>query len=428
VIRIDHQVAVLGHFYEGRKVRELVRSFLDWQVELNLETAAFFRELVEACDGAAGAEDPALLRAVDSIARRELPAREARLRRLCDFRGALDRFANASVASGRRVAVAPPASRLRMPRHAAAVAAAIGLFGCAVAHDRGIQEAPPPPIDPRPPPVPPPPPEAQQPKPKQPPPPPQSPWVPVPVEPEPDHVRDEGVAEAAPPPYDDEVKPPFLIDHGVAEAAPPPYDEETRVKPPPPPPPPPFNRTKEKYRMDHGVAEAAPPPYDRRRVPIEEPVKPPPFLHDHGVAEAAPPPYDRYRHDNGVAEAAPPPYEDRGPVRIHSLQLQTSPAVPLYVDGQRVEPPFQLPMNGKPMVIGDSSVWPYSVRLRAVERPKNALLLILDSDQPLLVKGDGKVSGPPWRVVLPAIERPFKVVLQNPATGATLVLRLLGRP
>ena len=192
-------MAVLGHFYEGRRVRDLVRSFLDWQVELNLETADFFRELVVACDGAKGAEDPALLRAVDSIARRELPAREARLRRLCDFRGALDRFANASVASGRRVAVAPPASRLRMPRHAAAVAAAIGMFGCAVAHDRGIQEAAPPPIDPRPPPVPPPP------------------------------VGEDGTL------------PPYREDLGVAEAAPPPYD---------------------RYRHDDGIMEAAPPPYD----------------------------------------------------------------------------------------------------------------------------------------------------------------------
>ncbi|HSN15415.1 MAG TPA: cobalamin-dependent protein [Anaeromyxobacteraceae bacterium] len=243
VIRIDHQVAVLGHFYEGRKVRELVRSFLGWEVDLNLETAGLFRELVVACGDARGSDDPALARAVEGIRRREAPSREARLRELCSYREALDRFANASVASGRRLSVASPASRRRMPRHAAAVAAAIGMFGCAVAHDRGIQEAPPPPMDRRPPPVPPSPPAAQQPAPGDPPPPPQQgPWVPVP-DPATDFVRDEGVAEAAPPPFDEPepVKPPYLHDRGVAEAAPPPY------------------------LHDHGVAEAAPPPYDRYR-------------------------------------------------------------------------------------------------------------------------------------------------------------------
>jgi hypothetical protein len=98
-------------------------------------------------------------------------------------------------------------------------------------------------MDRRPPPVPPSPPEAQQPAPVEPPPPPQQgPWVPVP-DPATDFVRDEGVAEAAPPPFDvpEPVKPPYLHDQGVAEAAPPPY------------------------LHDQGVAEAAPPPYDRYR-------------------------------------------------------------------------------------------------------------------------------------------------------------------
>lgn len=259
VIRIDHQVAVLGRFYEGRKVRELVRSFQDWQAELNLETAGLFRELVLACGASAADADPSLLRAVDDLRLREAPAREDRIRTLCGFREALDRFAHASVASGRHVASAPPAGRLRMPRHAAAVAAAIGLFGCAVAHDRGIMEAPPPPIDPRPPPVPPPPPAPEPPKEQgsQ-----QSPWVPVeePVKELP-YRQDEGIAEAAPPPYDPVTKDSYLHDPGVAEAAPPPY--RVPVKPP--------------YLHDHGVAEAAPPPYDRYRqvTPIEEPEKPP---------------------------------------------------------------------------------------------------------------------------------------------------------
>lgn len=196
VIRIDHQVAVLRHFYEGRRVAELVRSFAEWQVDLNLETASFFRELVLACGEAAGAGDGALRRAVTELRRREAPSREERLGQLCGYRRALERYAHASVELGRRHAIGlARGRRLRGPRHAAAVAAAIGMLGCAVAHDHGVAEAAPPPVDPKPPPIPPPP-RAED---------------PVP-----------------PPPSDGSGlvpdKPPFRHDLGVAEAAPPPID------------------------------------------------------------------------------------------------------------------------------------------------------------------------------------------------------------
>jgi len=213
VIRLDHQVAVLSRFYEGRDVRGLVRSFLGWQVDLNLETAGFFRELVLACGDAPDEGDPTLQRAVADLRRRELPSREARLRDLCAYREALDRYARASVTLGRRHARDVTAGRrLRGPRHAAAVAAAIGILGCAIAHDHGVAEAAPPPVDPKLPPPPPLPPDA-------------------------------GVALDPPP---------FRHDQGVAEAAPPPLD---------------------RFRHDQGVAEAAPPPLDRfRRAPVTRPL------------------------------------------------------------------------------------------------------------------------------------------------------------
>jgi hypothetical protein len=191
VIRLDHQVAVLRHFYEGARVREVCRTFGDWQVELNLETAGLFRELVVACADAAGPQDVPLRRAVDRLRRAEEPLREARLARLCKFRTALERYANASVTLGRRHARAKARGRrsLAGPRHAAAVAAAIGMLGCAIAQERGVQEAAPPPVDRRPPPL-----EGPQ-----------------------RYRYDGGVAEAAPPPIDR-----YRYDGGVAEAAPPP--------------------------------------------------------------------------------------------------------------------------------------------------------------------------------------------------------------
>ncbi len=222
VIRLDHQVAVLDRFYEGRRVRELAASFRAWQVDLNLETAGLFRELVVACGEAPDGRDPALGRALADVRRREAPARAARVRQVCEYRGALERYAKASVALGKRHAAARAAGgRLRGPRHLAAVAAAIGVLGCAVAHDRGVAEAAPPPLDRTP----------------SGPPPPRDPaagacvFSPAPA--------------PAPAPHElQAVEPPFRHDQGVAEAAPPPY-----------------------YRHDQGVAEAAPPPY-------QQPVRP----------------------------------------------------------------------------------------------------------------------------------------------------------
>ena len=148
VIRLDHQVAVLDRFYDGPRVRALAASFRAWQVDLNLETAGLFRELVVACGEAPDAADPALRRALAELRRREAPARAARLRQACEYRGALARYAEVSVALGRRHAAAAAAGRRpRGPRHVAAVAAAIGVLGCAVAHDRGVAEAAPPPLD-----------------------------------------------------------------------------------------------------------------------------------------------------------------------------------------------------------------------------------------------------------------------------------------
>jgi anaerobic magnesium-protoporphyrin IX monomethyl ester cyclase len=223
VIRLDHQVAVLDRFYEGRRVRELAASFRAWQVDLNLETAALFRALVVACGEASSAGDAALGRALAELRRREAPTRAARIAEVCEYRRALERYAEISVALGKRHAASAPAGRRRRgPRHVAAVAAAIGLLGCA-AHDPGVAEAAPPPLGgPS----------------SGPPPPPRDPTaadcvvspappsdaILAPAE-EPPFRHDLGVAEAAPPPY--------LHDQGVAEAAPPPYRE--RVRPPPAP-------------------------------------------------------------------------------------------------------------------------------------------------------------------------------------------------
>jgi len=244
-IRLDHQVSVLRHFYDEGEVGETVRRFGAWQVRLNLETAALFRELVVACGEASADDDPALTAALESLRRREIDGRRAQLAELCDLRQRIDRCVAPIIEMARSRQPVPRIPR-RAPRHAAAVLIAAGLLGC-----------------------------------------------PSPMR------HDHGVAEAAPPPYDDrmiETEP----DAGPPDAAPP-ADAATDV------------------RVDDGVMEAPPPPLD----PVRE---------DEGVAEAAPPPYDdRVRFDKGVAEAAPPPYEMAEP---GLLTVASKPSTHVFIDGR----------------------------------------------------------------------------------------------
>jgi len=230
-IRLDHQVAVLRHFYDPQEVDEAVARFGDWQRRINLETAALFRELVVACGEAASDDAPTLAAALDSLRRRELDSRRRHLAELCDLRQLIDSCIEPVIEMVRTPRL--PKLPRRAPRHAAAVLIAAGLLGCPsrpVRHDNGVMEAAPPPIDERY--------EAATPPDAGPPdagpqfavPPPDA-AVPI--------RRDDGVMEAPPPPVDER----YRIDKGVAEAAPPPVDDRIRIDP--------------------GVAEAAPPPVDK---------------------------------------------------------------------------------------------------------------------------------------------------------------------
>lgn len=190
-IRLDHQVTVVRHFYEGRDVQRLWRRFRALQEDLNLGTAALFTELVQLC------ADPALdaaglARARADLERRERKTRDVLTRRLCEVRADIEQCTRVALPVAWRPPPAPRRRTLRFvaPRHAAAVAVALGfasLPGAAdekAPHQVGVADA----------------------------------GV-AKVKVAPPFRPDVGVAEAAPPPYDR-----YRIDHGVAEAAPPPYD------------------------------------------------------------------------------------------------------------------------------------------------------------------------------------------------------------
>ena len=189
-IRLDHQATVLRHFYEGSEAEAVARDFYAWQVRLNLETASLFRELVVACGEARSTDAPALGAAVRSIREREVRSRQEHLSALCGLRQRIDDIVQPVItfATSEKSRATMPK---RVPRHAVAVLIAAGLLGCGGAqHDVGVAEAAPPPYD--------------------------------------DQIRpDDGVAEEAPPPYDQNEHQ-IIQDEGVAEAAPPPVDPDPK--------------------------------------------------------------------------------------------------------------------------------------------------------------------------------------------------------
>ncbi len=196
-IRLDHQLAVLRHFYDGPEVDTLVRDFAAWQLELNLETAGLFRELVVACGRVEQDDAPSLREAVASIRAREVVTRQGHREAICRFRERVSAIVEPVIDYA--IARRPRSSPSRIPRHAMALLVAAGLIGCGGGQmhpDNGVAEAAPPPID-EPQPFPGNPPDAG-------------------TTDTPPYQDDDGVTEMAPEPYRE--------DDGVAEAAPPPID------------------------------------------------------------------------------------------------------------------------------------------------------------------------------------------------------------
>jgi len=292
-IRLDHQVAVLRHFYamgappaaqpseDGVLVRTLARDFGDWQQRLNLDTAGLFRELVRGCADSlptTGGID-SLFDLLDDLHDRELASRQRFLDELCQLRERIDELVEPVIALAQQarehrfgghpagpMAAHAVGGRLpsSAPRHATAVLVAAGLLAGNACYK-----------------------------------------------------NDAGVMEAPPPPYNE----PYLEDEGVAEAAPPPYDVVDAPEPVPP--------KRQNKRRDSKTPQPTAKPAPPEREP-EVPVR-----QDQGVAEAAPPPYEReLKYDVGVAEAAPPPYEERGrPLRI---MIASVPPSQVFIDGRRL--------------------------------------------------------------------------------------------
>ena len=173
VVRMDHQAAILSHFYEGREVDSLVADFAAFELEVNRDTVALIEDLFTMCEAHPEAESAAFRARFADLSDREQSRCDFLLRRACSFRSTMREHSLGVMGLTRtgRERMAEGSFLDRLPRHAAAVFLAVGLLNCnskggletpadgAVADTKtiadttafkdqgGMFEAPPPPMD-----------------------------------------------------------------------------------------------------------------------------------------------------------------------------------------------------------------------------------------------------------------------------------------
>jgi hypothetical protein len=132
IVRLDHQAAILRHFYEGRDVDRLVADFAAFERETNLDTLAVTEEIFALCAAHPDPEAAAFRAGFAELRAREESRSDFLLRRICAFREAVQEH-SLGVMGLLRKGRAPVADRSffeRLPRHAAAVFLAVGLLNC----------------------------------------------------------------------------------------------------------------------------------------------------------------------------------------------------------------------------------------------------------------------------------------------------------
>jgi anaerobic magnesium-protoporphyrin IX monomethyl ester cyclase len=127
VVRLDHQAAVLQHFYDGRAVDALVADFAAFELEVNRETVQIMREIFALCEAHPDPESTSFREGYETLREQEQCRCELLLRRACALRDAIRERSLGTLGLAR----SPGGSLLeRLPRHAAAVFLAVGLLNC----------------------------------------------------------------------------------------------------------------------------------------------------------------------------------------------------------------------------------------------------------------------------------------------------------
>jgi len=173
VVRLDHQAAMLRHFYEGRDIDHLVADFAAFELEVNRDTVALIEDLFTLCEANPDADSAGFRAQFADLREREQGRCEFLLRRACAFREAIREHSLGflGLTPSGRAKMAQASFLDRLPRHAAAVFLAVGLLNCNSSSDPksaddgsvadtkpiadttvfkdqgGMFEAPPPPMD-----------------------------------------------------------------------------------------------------------------------------------------------------------------------------------------------------------------------------------------------------------------------------------------
>jgi radical SAM superfamily enzyme YgiQ (UPF0313 family) len=128
IIRLDHQVAVIRHFYDNPGIDELSDAFAVFETAVNLDTAGLMAEVFDACEAHPNLSSPALRAWLDDITAREAAARAGFEAEACRLREAMVAQYQGVIDHARSASPLPRAQRL--PLHAAAVILAMSMVNC----------------------------------------------------------------------------------------------------------------------------------------------------------------------------------------------------------------------------------------------------------------------------------------------------------
>jgi hypothetical protein len=127
LVRLDHQVAVLQHFYEGRDVDKLAADFAAFELDVNRETVERMRQIFALCECYPDPASASFRGRFEDLREWEESRCDFLLRRVCAFREAIR---EQSLGVMGLVRSKNPGLLERLPRHAAAVFLAVGLLNC----------------------------------------------------------------------------------------------------------------------------------------------------------------------------------------------------------------------------------------------------------------------------------------------------------
>jgi anaerobic magnesium-protoporphyrin IX monomethyl ester cyclase len=132
IVRLDHQAAILRHFYEGRDVDALVADFAAFEQVANRDSVAVMEELFDLCEAYPDAKAAGFKSSFAELQARERLCCHALVTRACAFREAIAArsLGVLGLAGGTRAPAADRGFLERLPQHAAAVFLAVGLLNC----------------------------------------------------------------------------------------------------------------------------------------------------------------------------------------------------------------------------------------------------------------------------------------------------------